>query len=100
MHANLFPFNAHSFHPKFVHMQLKTYFLRDVSQYIIYTSFSIINIGICHKLVPTSLSALLLERSYIYRRNKVFKSDFFVSMHVNLFPLNTHSCYPKFVHMQ
>jgi hypothetical protein len=25
---------------------------------------------------------------------------FFVSMHVNPFPLNTHSCHSKFVHMQ
>jgi hypothetical protein len=25
---------------------------------------------------------------------------FLVYMHVNPFPLNAHSCYPKFVHMQ
>jgi hypothetical protein len=60
----------------------------------------IIRICICHKLVTTSIAALLLERSYIYVENKAFKSDFFISMHVNPFPLNAHSCDPKFMHMQ
>jgi hypothetical protein len=27
-------------------------------------------------------------------------NQIFVFMHVNLFPFNTHSCHPKFVHMQ
>jgi hypothetical protein len=30
MHANIFPFNQHSYHPKFVRMQRETDFLRDV----------------------------------------------------------------------
>jgi hypothetical protein len=38
MHVNVFPFNAHSYHPKFVHIQQETYFLRGVPHYInIYT---------------------------------------------------------------
>jgi hypothetical protein len=32
MHANPFPFNSHSSHPKFVRMQHKTYFIHSVPQ--------------------------------------------------------------------
>jgi hypothetical protein len=35
-----------------------------------------------------------------YGRNKTLKNHIFVSMHANLFPFNSHSCHPKFVHMQ
>jgi hypothetical protein len=34
MHANLFPFNTHSYHPKFVRIQEETYFLHGVPYYI------------------------------------------------------------------
>jgi hypothetical protein len=38
MHVNTFPFNAHSYHTKFVRMQWETDFLHDVPHYInIYT---------------------------------------------------------------
>jgi hypothetical protein len=43
---------------------------------------------------------MVLERSYIYGENKAFKSLFFVFMHVNPFPFNSHSSHPKFVCMQ
>jgi hypothetical protein len=38
----------------------------------------------------------LIFMGEIKHLNKIF----FVSMHVNTFSLNTHSCHPKFVHMQ
>jgi hypothetical protein len=41
----------------------------------------------------------MLERSYIYGKIKHL-NQFFVSMHVNPFSLNAHSCHPKFAHMQ
>jgi hypothetical protein len=38
MHANLFAFNPHSYHPKFVRMQREIIFLRDIPHCInIYT---------------------------------------------------------------
>jgi hypothetical protein len=38
MYVILFPFNPHSYRPKFVRMQQETYFLRGVPHYInIYT---------------------------------------------------------------
>jgi hypothetical protein len=43
---------------------------------------------------------MVVVQIYFYERNKAFKLDFFVSMHVNLFSFNAHSCHPKFVRMQ
>jgi hypothetical protein len=31
---------------------------------------------------------------------KHLNQNFFVFMHVNIFSLNSHSCHPKFMHMQ
>jgi hypothetical protein len=45
-------------------------------------------------------SCIAVEEILYLWENKTFKSDFFVSMHINPFPLNTHSCHNKFVHMQ
>ena len=67
----------------------KHIFLRGIPQCINIYTYSIISISICHKLVPTSLVALILERSYIYGEIKHL-NHFFVFMHVNPFPLNAH----------
>jgi hypothetical protein len=74
--------------------------LSNVQQCIISSICIIISIIIYHKLVLTSLTAWLLERLYIYGRNKALKIKFFVSMHANLFPFNSHSSHPKFVCIQ
>jgi hypothetical protein len=45
-------------------------------------------------------SCMTLVDIVFYGRNKSFKSDFFVSIHVNPFPFNAHSCHSKFMRMQ
>jgi hypothetical protein len=99
MDANPFSFDAHSCHPKLVCMQQETYFYAMYHTAKISTVCSIISISICHKLVPMSLGALVFERSYIYGKIKHL-NQIFVSMHVNPFPLNAHSCNLKVVHTQ
>jgi hypothetical protein len=50
MHVNLFSFNTHFCHPKFVHMQQKTSFLCSVP-------YCIISISIYYKMFLTRLAA-------------------------------------------
>jgi hypothetical protein len=66
IHANPFPSIIQFCHPNFVHAPCNR-FLRSVLN-------CIICISIYHKLVLTSLAACLLQRSYIYGGNQVFKN--------------------------
>jgi hypothetical protein len=57
-------------------MQQKIDFLHSVPYCIIPTLYIIVSSSIFHKMFPTVLAARLLLRSYIYKRNKTFKSVF------------------------
>jgi hypothetical protein len=40
------------------------------------------------------------EILYLWRNKALKIRFFFISMHSNSFPFNSHSCHPKFVRMQ
>jgi hypothetical protein len=60
MHINLFPFNAHYCHPKFVHIQQETDFYAVYRIAYIPIPCSIVSSSIFHKMFLTSLAAWLL----------------------------------------